>query len=99
MIIKGKDVGTLALLKQTGAGADSLKRKLKELSDANKAQAPKDGPSAIKNLRSQLGARSDFGQAAKIAVGAGAVAGLTMLANATGEAAKKVKELKGEFDA
>jgi hypothetical protein len=95
---KATDSSVLASMKAQGATADQLKAKYKELAEAkNKGEEDKGGDSVLKNLKSQLGARSSLGQIGKIAVGGGAVAGLTLIANAIGGAAKEAKELRDQF--
>jgi hypothetical protein len=99
LVFRGKDDGVVQVMKQQGAEADVLKRKLQEVEAAKAAKNAAPGKSTLQSLKQGLGARSELGQLGKVAVGAGAVAGLTMVAHAIGEAATKAKELTAEFKA
>lgn len=97
---RATDEGVIAMMKAQGASADQLARKLKEVHKAQSGGESGEGGvhGTLESLKKGLGKRSSLGELTELAVGAGAVAGLGLVADRLSEAAKEAKELKDQFD-
>ncbi len=102
-----KDGGLISQMKEAGASADQLKKKMLELqSVGKKGNGGGDGggggegeDGVVKSIKGTLGAKSDLGQLAKALKGGGAVLGIRLIAGELKQAADQAKALKDQFDA
>jgi hypothetical protein len=94
--IRGKDAIS-AELKKVGATADQTKRKLAEIEQA-KGGGDKGG-GVIKALKDRYGEESALGNVGKLAVGAGAVAAVSMIGQALANSTARAVELRNQFAA
>jgi hypothetical protein len=100
-----KDGGLISQMKEAGASADQLKKKLQELQSVGKKGKgggggdDEDAGGVVKSIKGQLGAKSDLGQLAKALKGGGAVLGIRLISAELKQAADQAKLLKDQFDA
>ncbi len=96
-----RDGGFTAVAKDASFSIDQIKKKMKELKEAQESGGKGDAGSGgiVKDLRESLGAKSTFGQIAKILKGGGAVLGVSILAGEIDKAAKAAKDLTQQYNA
>ncbi len=95
-----RDGGFTAVAKDASFSIDQIKKKMKELKEAQESGGKGDaGGGVLKDLKEGLGARSPLGQLGKTLKGGGAVLGLTLIAGELGKAAAQAKDLTEQWKA